>query len=60
MEPISLEELKQEKCPRISGEDFLQLLDLNGTTYSHNNNNNNNSTKFTGKMIAVDVRNHEE
>lgn len=30
MEPIPLEELKSEKCPRISAEDLIELSELKG------------------------------
>jgi len=48
MDPIPLSDLKIEKCPRISGEDFLELLDLNQTKFQK------------PKMIVIDVRNSEE
>jgi TBC domain-containing protein kinase-like protein len=48
MEAIPLPDLKKEKCPRISGEDFLALLDLNKTRFSR------------PKIIVVDVRNYED
>ncbi|CAG7834345.1 unnamed protein product [Allacma fusca] len=48
MEAIPLADLKKEKCPRISGEDFLALLDLNKTRFNK------------PKMVVVDVRNYED
>jgi hypothetical protein len=48
MEAISLEDLKKEKCPRISGEDVLRLLKAQGSS--------NNKPK----LIVVDVRSKEE
>jgi hypothetical protein len=48
MDPIPLPELKKERCPRISGEDFLELLDLNKTKFQK------------PKMLVIDVRNAEE
>jgi hypothetical protein len=48
MDPISLNELKAEKCVRISGDDFLDLLDLNRTKFQK------------PKIIVIDVRNPEE
>ena len=48
MEAISLSDLKKEKCARISGEDFLYLLDLNKTRFPK------------PKVLVIDVRNHEE
>ncbi|ODM98025.1 TBC domain-containing protein kinase-like protein [Orchesella cincta] len=47
-EAISLAELKCEKCTRISGEDFLELLDLTRSKFQK------------PKMIVIDVRNHED
>lgn len=48
MDPIPLHELKLEKCARISGDDLLNLLDLNRTKFQK------------PKIIVIDVRNHEE
>jgi hypothetical protein len=48
MDPISLVDLKKEKCPRISGEDLLMLLSLKE---SHPNE---------PYLIVIDVRNREE
>lgn len=48
MEPIALHELKNERCARISGDDFLDLLDLNRTKFQK------------PKILAIDVRNSEE
>jgi len=48
MDPISLHDLKNEKCSRISGEDFMELLDMHKCKYAK------------PKMVVVDVRNHED
>ena len=45
MDSISIAVLKSERCPRISAEDFIELLDLNHKRFAR------------PKMLVVDVRN---
>lgn len=45
MDPIPLSILKIERCPQISAEDVIELLDLNHKRFAK------------PKMIVVDVRN---
>ena len=44
MEPLSLAQLRAERCPQISAEDLIELLDLNGTKFAR------------PKIVVVDVR----
>ena len=44
MDPIPLSALKSERCPRISAEDVIELLDLNHKRFAR------------PKMVVVDVR----
>ena len=53
MEPIALDELKNEKCARISAQDLIQVCDL-GT-------NGSKHTSGRGqKAIVIDIRSPEE
>ena len=45
MESIPISILKTERCPRLSAEDFIELLDLNHKRFTR------------PKMVVVDVRN---
>lgn len=44
MDPIELMDLKSERCPRISAEDLIELLDLNRKRFAR------------PKVVVVDVR----
>lgn len=44
MDSIPVATLKSERCPRISAEDFIELLDLNHKRFAR------------PKMVVVDVR----
>lgn len=44
MDAIPITTLKVERCPRLSAEDFIELLDLNHKRFSR------------PKMVVVDVR----
>ncbi|KAK6172384.1 hypothetical protein SNE40_016044 [Patella caerulea] len=58
MEPISIEELKSEKCPRISAEDLIELGELAGPR----NTKSPTKKKQSGKpmILVIDVRNNDE
>lgn len=44
MDPIPLSVLKSERCPRMSAEDLMELLDLNHEKF------------LRPKVVVVDVR----
>ena len=48
MDPITIAELKAERCPRLSAEDLIELIDLSGTKFAR------------PKIIVVDVRSAEK
>lgn len=48
MDPLPLSILKAERCPRISAEDLIELLDLNRKRFTR------------PKMVVVDVRSAEK
>jgi TBC domain-containing protein kinase-like protein len=48
MSPIPLVVLKTERCPQLSAEDLIELLDLSGTKF------------VKPKIIVVDVRSAEK
>jgi len=58
MEPLTLEELKSEKCPRISAEDLLELGDYlgNGSTRSPTRKPGNQKPM----LLVIDVRSPDE
>ncbi|KAK7096693.1 TBC domain-containing protein kinase-like protein [Littorina saxatilis] len=58
MEPITVEELKAEKCPRISAEDLIELGELSGPAYSRSPSKKRLNSK--PMILMVDVRSHEE
>ncbi|KAH9489035.1 hypothetical protein Btru_039677 [Bulinus truncatus] len=58
MEPISLEELKSEKYPRISAEDLIELGELAGSAYSRSPTKKRQNSK--PMILILDVRHHEE
>ncbi|KAK7503784.1 hypothetical protein BaRGS_00004907 [Batillaria attramentaria] len=54
MEPIAIEELKAEKCPRVSAEDLIELGELAGTAYSRSPTKKRQNSK--PMILIVDVR----
>ncbi|CAG5132571.1 unnamed protein product, partial [Candidula unifasciata] len=58
MEPIPLEELKGEKCPRISAEDLIELGELAGAAYSRSPTKKRQNSK--PMILIVDVRLYED
>ena len=58
MDPLTLDELKSEKCPRISAEDLIELAELRGTAFS----TSPTKKRQTGKpaILIIDVRMMEE
>ena len=58
MEPIPLDELKSEKCPRISAEDLIELGELMGTSPSRSPTKRSKASK--PKIVIVDVRTSDE
>ena len=58
MEPISVEELKAEKCPRISAEDLVELGELSGPAFSRSPTKKRQNSK--PMILMVDVRAQEE
>lgn len=58
MEPLKLEELKSEKCPRISAEDLLELGEFGGNTTTRSPTKKRVNTK--PMLLVIDVRTPEE
>ena len=58
MEPLTLDELKSEKCPRISAEDLLELGELGGNMSSRSPTRKRGITK--PMLLVIDVRPPEE
>ena len=58
MEPIPLDEIKSEKCPRISADDLMELGEFKG------NANTRSPTKKKGTskpmLVVIDVRGPDE
>ncbi|XP_070553007.1 TBC domain-containing protein kinase-like protein [Ptychodera flava] len=57
-EPLPLEELKSEVCPRISAEDLIELCELKGPSDSRSPAKKNKASR--PKMLVVDVRSSED
>lgn len=57
-EPLSLEELKSERCPRISAEDLLELCGLKGIENSKSPTKKSKSSKPI--ILIIDIRNSED
>ena len=58
MEPISLEELKSEKCPRISAEDLIELGELSGNLSTRSPTKKRANSK--PMLMMIDVRSPDE
>ncbi|CAL1543296.1 unnamed protein product [Lymnaea stagnalis] len=58
MEPMSIEELKSEKCPRISAEDLIELGELAGSASSRSPTKKRQNSK--PMILILDVRHHED
>lgn len=58
MEAVSIEELKSEKCPRISAEDLIELGELAGPVNSRSPTKKMPTSK--PKLVVIDVRMPEE
>lgn len=58
MEPIKVEELKTEKCCRISAEDLIELGELCGPASSKSPTKRRPNSKPV--IIVIDIRNPEE
>ena len=58
MEPITLEELKSEKCPRISAEDLIELGELSGNHPTRSPMKKKANSK--PMLMIVDVRSPDE
>ena len=58
MEPITLEELKSEKCPRISAEDLIELGELSGNHPTRSPTKKKANSK--PMLMIVDVRSPDE
>lgn len=58
MEPIPMDELKGEKCPRISAEDLIELGELAGAGYSRSPTKKRQGSK--PMIFIVDVRSVED
>lgn len=58
MEPLTLDELRSEKCPRISAEDLLELGEFIGNA----NTRSPTRKKGNGKplLLVIDVRSPDE
>ncbi|XP_071848772.1 TBC domain-containing protein kinase-like protein [Apostichopus japonicus] len=57
-EPLSLEELQAERCPRISAEDLLELCGLTGIENSRSPTRKSKSSKPI--ILILDIRNSED
>ena len=58
MEPISLHDLKKEKCARISAEDLIELCELAGSSPTKSPTKSTRSSK--PKLLVIDIRPQEE
>ncbi|KAK3099167.1 hypothetical protein FSP39_000436 [Pinctada imbricata] len=58
MEPIPVEELKTEKCPRISAEDLIELGELSGPSHTKSPTKRKQNSK--PMLLVIDVRNQED
>ena len=58
MEPLSLDELKSEKCPRISAEDLLELGDYLGNGVQRSPTRT--TTNVKPMLLVIDVRSPDE
>ena len=58
MEPIPLEDLKAEKCPRISAEDLIELSEMSGPALSRSPTKKRESSK--PKILIIDSRTQDE
>jgi hypothetical protein len=58
MEPLKLDELKSEKCPRISAEDLMELGEFSGNGNSRSPTKKKPNTKPL--LLVIDVRSPEE
>ncbi|KAL5012862.1 hypothetical protein ScPMuIL_011413 [Solemya velum] len=58
MEAVSIEELKSEKCPRISAEDLIELGELAGPVNSRSPTKKKPTSK--PKLLVIDVRMPED
>ena len=59
MEPISIDDLKREKCPRISAEDLIELGELRGAA-RHTKSPTKRKQSSKPLLLAIDVRSEEE
>ncbi len=58
MEPIPIEDLKSEKCARISAEDLIDLCELAGPAASRSPSKK--SPRAKPKILIIDIRSPEE
>ena len=58
MEPIPVEELKSEKCPRISADDLIELGEFQGNANSRSPTKKKTNSK--PMLVVIDVRGLEE
>ena len=58
MEPIPIQELKSEKCVRISAEDLIELCELAGPAASRSPSKK--TTRARPKILIIDIRSPEE
>ncbi|XP_053401999.1 TBC domain-containing protein kinase-like protein [Mercenaria mercenaria] len=58
MEPLTLDELKSEKCPRISAEDLMELGEFSGNGNSRSPTKKKPNTKPL--LLVIDVRSPDE
>ena len=58
MEPIPLDELKSEKCPRISAEDLIELGELSGNMMTRSPTKKKPNSK--PMLMIIDVRSPDE
>ncbi|WAR12204.1 TBCK-like protein [Mya arenaria] len=58
MEPLTLDELKSEKCPRISAEDLLELGEYMGNSSTRSPTRKPGNTK--PMLLVIDVRSQDE
>lgn len=58
MDPMTVEELKAEKFPRISAEDLIELSELKGSGFSRSPTKKSQNSK--PKLLIIDVRSPDE
>ncbi|XP_013390013.1 TBC domain-containing protein kinase-like protein [Lingula anatina] len=58
LDPIPLEELKSERCPRISAEDLIELGELKGPAQTKSPTKRSREGK--PKLLMIDVRSEED